>query len=1069
MTRELIVRRVIPVLALVIATVFACREATQPMAPHAGAGKLAARSRHGIPIPYTIQCHGRRSKRTFSCAQAVPKLAGREKFMPRVTTRGAAATRARGVVSKDVVIGGSQGQYITLTTSNYAFDTISNIFSLDATVQNDLGEPLGTPGGSTVTGIKVFVSALYVTAGSGAIYIANPDGTGTFTATNQPYWLYNQMLAPQQVSNSRNWQIYLAPAVDNFFISIETYAGFPAEFTIPAAAPDTTVDSIYASSNVTNSDPNYAGPHLFNAVTVDFARDTSIGDRALAVAAIGGTVVGGWDYINNDGFYVIRIPGDSTGAGLAAAISTLESLPQVATASPEFILDSNALEYRRPRDHFQPSDWHWNPDNPGVDTTWAFSRVEAPLAWGCDTGSTTTQVAVVDNNFPQVTDIDTNAVGTAWTPFASVKSNHGVAMTSIIGAQGNNGIGMAGMMWRARLRLYEVGVTIGDEWTPERAISEIARAAEDGARVINISQNAGFGILYAFGTKADSTNGREVAAIASVIAELDTAMLRADSIAPQNPVYVVSAGNESVGNDRTNPWWNVFPTLATLFSGRGLVAEWTNSQDNRGDGANSGQYVNIAAPGDSVMKLNIDGTVGLVSGSSPSAALVTGTVGLLFAFDSSMSSTSAVSYIIQGAINGGRHTNDATPVPILNAYESLKLVAAQSGAPLCGNRLWSSGGFIYAQRGNGATEAIASTGGAPAWNVIAMHGGHRIEFTTVHGRYSAVYRDGSWQSPIQVQDSITAATEAPSYGGGPGVVPQNGNQSAADSLLGGAGWSVWGVNHDGDSAVTAVVHQNWGSYPTGIDTVFVIKGRTPVVFNDSSGPLDTVGTIAYPSAQYVIYPQCTLYQDDDVTCIGNAGGLNRIDFIQIAYAPRGDRVLVAISQDTIHFQTLATQFSCGTGEFICQSWQSDVVPDSTTVYQLSLPSQPNQAPTLMTTLRGTDVWWLGQSEADSTIVAGVGPRDYRIFAYNTGSGQADFGTGCTVDFRPGNFGVALLSEPTSDACVTDWLGEGPVAQFGSGSISPNRVSKKRKVSITNRPPIIRIVRRKEGKKPISTQ
>jgi hypothetical protein len=109
----------------------------------------------------------------------------------------------------------------------------------------------------------------------------------------------------------------------------------------------------------------------------------------------------------------------------------------------------------------------------------------------------------------------------------------------------------------------------------------------------------------------------------------------------------------------------------------------------------------------------------------------------------------------------------------------------------------------------------------------------------------------------------------------------------------------------------------------------------------------------------------------------------------------------------------------------------------------------------MTTLRGTDVWWLGQSEADSTIVAGVGP--------------ADFGTGCTVDFRPGNFGVALLSEPTSDACVTDWLGEAPVAQFGSGSISPNRVSKKRKVSITNRPPIIRIVRRNEGKKPISTQ
>jgi Subtilase family len=1051
MTRELIVRRVILALALIAATVIACRDISHPLAPHTGAGKVVARTRHGVPIPYTIQCYGRRSKRTFSCRQAVPKLAGREKFMPQVkspqltsqrvtspqvtnqplTRAKTASTRTQRVLPKDVVIGGTQGQYVTLATADYAFDTISNIFSLDATVQNDLGEPLGTPDGSTVTGIKVFVSQLYVTSGSGTVSIANADSTGTFTAANQPYWLYNQMLAPTQVSNSRNWQIYLAPTVDGFYLAIETYAAFPAEYTTPATAPDTTVDSIYARSNITNVDPNYGIPHLYNVVTVDFARDTSSDDRELAVAAVGGTVVGGWDYINNDGFYLIGIPGDSTGAGLATAISTLESLPQVANASPEFILDTNIAEYRRPNDHFQPSSWNWNPDYPSTDTLWAFSHVEAPLAWGCDTGSTTTQVAVVDLNFPQIPDLDTNGVSVFWTPFTSIISDHGVAMASIVAAQGNNGIGIAGMMWRARLRLYDA-VDVGGEISYTRDISLFARAAEDGARAINISLNAGFGQLYVFGQRGDSSDVNDVAATNAQIADLDTAMLRADSASPQQPVYVVAGGDESTSSINTNPWWNVYPTLKTLFPGRVLVVEWTDSQDKRAPTANALQYVNIAAPGDSVAALEVDGSIGLVNGSSPSAALVTGTVGLLFAFDSSMSSTAAVNYIIQGAINGGRQTNDPTPLPILNAYAALQLVAAQPGQPLCNNRLWSSGGYIYAARGSGS-EAIASTGGSPAWNVTAMHGGHRFEFNTVHGRYSVQYTSGVWGTPVLVEDSLAALGQAPFNGPGAGggyfnsspLVP--GDTVASDSIIGGTAQSIWGYNHDGDSAIAAIQLPNTGS--GGLDSVIVVRGPSSNVLA-GTGQLDTVGVATYASADTIDYG-CDIYEYS--VCIQNFVQPTRVDFVRVAYAPRGDRVLLAIDHDTVNvvlngYYTISPyQLLMSTIDI--KSWTVDA-------YSYSLPSKQRSTLTIPS---GDDVWWWGISEADSTIVAGLGIRDLRLVA-DSANGEpsqtiTDYTTSCSVDFRSLSFAL-FQTVATTDACSSAFSG-GP-AIYGSGSISPNR-------------------------------
>jgi len=108
-----------------------------------------------------------------------------------------------------IVIGG-QGQNILLSSTNVSYDAGTEIFSFDVAVQNLLNEAIGTPDGTTPDpeGIQVFFhTGPTATSGSGMITVANPDGVGAFTAIDQPYFTYNDVLAKNQVSSVKTWQL----------------------------------------------------------------------------------------------------------------------------------------------------------------------------------------------------------------------------------------------------------------------------------------------------------------------------------------------------------------------------------------------------------------------------------------------------------------------------------------------------------------------------------------------------------------------------------------------------------------------------------------------------------------------------------------------------------------------------------------------------------------------------------------------------------------------------------------------------------------------------------------------
>lgn len=317
--------------------------------------RLASATRSRATIPYEFVCTGHRNAAGITCARVAdprPTLVTR---YPRT----AAPPSKTGGVPDEPVVGGTDGEYITMAFTGYAWNSVTNIVSLDATVRNNLRQPLGTSDGKTRTGVMILFRDGPTCTG-GPCHVVNADGTARFTAKSQPYFLYNPILQPRQVSSSRNWRIYVAPAVDSFSFQIEAHASFPAEASTPSSAPLSVPDSIFAISHRVTHDPTFAMSYLDQTIDVAFTSGASVDERALAVAKIGGTVVGGWGLVNFDGDYAVGVPNSSGGrASLDTLLTILDSLPQVEYDGPVVFTDARNAEFRLlPKDSAPASTSH---------------------------------------------------------------------------------------------------------------------------------------------------------------------------------------------------------------------------------------------------------------------------------------------------------------------------------------------------------------------------------------------------------------------------------------------------------------------------------------------------------------------------------------------------------------------------------------------------------------------------------------------------------------------------------------------------------------------------------------
>lgn len=128
------------------------------------------------------------------------------------------------------VIGG-QGVYVRLRSSGASYDG-ADTFRVSVTVENLTPQALGTADGLTPSpgGVRIFFStAPAATGGSGPVAVANEDGEAFFSAAGQPYFQYDDILAPGETSAPKEWRFTLPSTVTRFAFTVYVAAPVRAE------------------------------------------------------------------------------------------------------------------------------------------------------------------------------------------------------------------------------------------------------------------------------------------------------------------------------------------------------------------------------------------------------------------------------------------------------------------------------------------------------------------------------------------------------------------------------------------------------------------------------------------------------------------------------------------------------------------------------------------------------------------------------------------------------------------------------------------------------------------------
>jgi hypothetical protein len=183
------------------------------------------------PRPVSTSTGGKASRSALYCTATIhPQTV-------TCTRTGGSAAAASAVAASHVrrnVIVGKQNVYVTLALNNFAYSNVTNIFSFNTTVQNLMTQPIGTQNGTTVAGGGVdvfFTNGPFVACGTGTV---SPIGTstGTFTASGQQFYQYNQIIKSDSVSASKLWQFQLSPNVCGFNFFVEVSGDLPAESSV---------------------------------------------------------------------------------------------------------------------------------------------------------------------------------------------------------------------------------------------------------------------------------------------------------------------------------------------------------------------------------------------------------------------------------------------------------------------------------------------------------------------------------------------------------------------------------------------------------------------------------------------------------------------------------------------------------------------------------------------------------------------------------------------------------------------------------------------------------------------
>ena len=469
---------------------------------------------------------------------------------------------------------------------------------------------------------------------------------------------------------------------------------------------------------------------------------------AALLADYGGEVVG---YISATNDYQVDLSGDYTYDELVALCAELEASDLVDDATPSYVavtgddaVDYTADPWIDAADASDASGSVWDEDDPDGKNWWA-EAIGMVSVWESDVEFATVKVGIFDSTF----DLDNEDLDEA---FAQVWNNpesedgscavcdayegvegegdHGTHVAGIIAADAENGFGIAGVAQNAELYAYAKGGD-AERWGSVFELKyAFALMLDAGVQVINVSQSFDE-------VTPDAAAGDEGA---QAWIEANSALL-SDFLAKY-----VEAGCEflivkAAGNDGVDAGWDILGHIEDEEVAERIIVVGAADIDATGDyvvasfsntsSSNTGDRVDVYAPGVDILSDVPDNETRLLSGTSMAAPVVTGIVALVWGANPDLTASQVRAIVLASAaaaeddaawyealLDGAEDFADwltgqganGGEVPIVNAYAAVQLALATEGLASDGaaEETGSVIGVVYPVDEDGSVVSLAA-------------------------------------------------------------------------------------------------------------------------------------------------------------------------------------------------------------------------------------------------------------------------------------------------------------------------------------------------------------------------
>ena len=463
--------------------------------------------------------------------------------------------------------------------------------------------------------------------------------------------------------------------------------------------------------------------YVNDIVLIFFELDATQEQIDQAITATGGTVVGSLPVINQ---YQVQVEA-STLQELQNRCERLNEMDGVVQASYDPVVPIG--ETRTSNDPWpdvdRTSEDMWQQFIDGVgdafksqedkfkEKTWWLDAIHAQGAWEYNDQLSSVRIGIMDSGFNTEHEDLKNKIHLV--NKLNLPGSHGTRCAGIIGAEANNGLGMAGLVWKGDLDLWDLALTEEQEAQFQGAGSPnynslnlmyggVVSLIEDGCKVINVSQGqSGFYTMYTDPetgsikyrrSDADKNPAWDMTLEEWISFYSDSGKLIAYYLLPllekDYDFVIVQAADNGDSNhfsvdarlsglftwitlDKDNITYSDHYSSVDLYDRIIVVG---SAQPDGKDGyiqasySNAGSRVDICAPGADIYSTDVNNTYTFGSGTSFAAPIVSGVVGLVWAANPDLTGEQVKSII---CYDDDTHTdivadNTEASHPLVNSY-----------------------------------------------------------------------------------------------------------------------------------------------------------------------------------------------------------------------------------------------------------------------------------------------------------------------------------------------------------------------------------------------------------------